>query len=516
MKLSVPDEESARTQASASINTDSYSDEDILGDLATDPVLNRKMHLVNNALDHIGWTPYHWKLFFLSGMGYGVDALQVSLQGIIATQAAYEFLPSYPKGLTIALYTGMLVGALFWGISADIIGRRIAFNISLFLCSVFTIVAGASPTWEALGLFIAVSAFGAGGNLILDTTVLLEYLPSRKQWLLTCLAAWWGVGCTIAGLVAWGFMPNYSCADPTKPPYTPCTTSNNSGWRYLMYTMGAMILVLSIGRVTIIRLKETPKFLLGQGKDAELSEHLHRLATQYNRSCPVDASELMRCGMITSVHSRSRFSIGELAIHLRGLFASRRLVRLMILLWLSGLMVGLAYPLFNVFLPLYLASRGLQFGVTSTYETWRNYALAQVCSIFGPIVSGYMASCRFFGRRYTMAIGGLITMAFLFAYSQVSSQAQNVAYPCVIAFTLQIYSACLYGYTVEVLPSAHRATGNGICVALRRLMGIMAAVIATEADTTTSTPVFVCAALYGGIALCAVLLPFEPYGRRAS
>lgn len=102
----------------------------------------------------------------------------------------------------------MLVGALFWGISADIIGRRIAFNISLFFCSAFTIVAGASPSWETLGLFIAVSAFGAGGNLILDTTVLLEYLPSRKQWLVTWLAAWWGVGCTIAGLVAWGFMRN--------------------------------------------------------------------------------------------------------------------------------------------------------------------------------------------------------------------------------------------------------------------------------------------------------------------
>lgn len=107
-------------------------------------------------------------------------------------------------------------------------------------------------------------------------------------------------------------------------------------------------------------------------------------------------------------------------------------------------------------------------------------------------------------------------VAFLFAYSQVSSQAQNVAYPCVIAFTLQIYAACLYGYTVEVLPSAHRATGNGISVALHRLMGVMSAIIATEADTTTSAPVFVCAALYGGMAICAILLPFEPYGKRAS
>lgn len=142
---------------------------------------------------------------------YAVDALQLSLQGIISVQAVLEFQPSYAKGLTIALYIGMLIGALFWGLFADIIGRKIAFNISLFICAIFTIVAGASPSWESLGFFIAVAAFGAGGNLILDTAVFLEYLPSNKQWIVSWLAAWWGVGCTIAGLVAWGYMRKNHC-----------------------------------------------------------------------------------------------------------------------------------------------------------------------------------------------------------------------------------------------------------------------------------------------------------------
>lgn len=124
-------------------------------------------------------------------------------------QAVLEFQPSYTKGLTIALYIGMLVGALFWGFFADIIGRKTAFNISLFICSIFTIVAGASPNWASLGFFITAAAFGAGGNLILDTSVFLEFLPSNKQWVLSTLAAWFGVGCTIAGLVAWGFMRTF-------------------------------------------------------------------------------------------------------------------------------------------------------------------------------------------------------------------------------------------------------------------------------------------------------------------
>jgi MFS family permease len=135
-----------------------------------------------------------------------VDSLILLLQSIIAIQAANEFNPSYPRALTIAVYVGMLIGALFWGLSADIIGRRFAFNVSLFICSISGIAAGAAPSWQSLAFFIAMVGFGGGGNLILDTAVFLEYLPSEKQWVLTWLAAWWGLGSTVAGLIAWPFM----------------------------------------------------------------------------------------------------------------------------------------------------------------------------------------------------------------------------------------------------------------------------------------------------------------------
>jgi MFS family permease len=128
----------------------------------------------------------------LNGFGYAVDSLILLIQSVISTQARKEFQPSYSTGLTIAVYVGMLIGAIFWGFSADIIGRRFAFNVSLFVSAVFTVVAGASPSWIVLGLFTCLSAFGAGGNLVLDTTVFLEYLPSQHQWLLTLMAAWWG------------------------------------------------------------------------------------------------------------------------------------------------------------------------------------------------------------------------------------------------------------------------------------------------------------------------------------
>ena len=120
------------------------------------------------------------------------------------------------------------------------IGRKYAFNTSLMICSIFAIVAGASPNWIVLAVFVALSGFGGGGNLIMDTAVFLEYLPSKSQWLLTFMACWWGVGQIIAGCVpfssaltstthcnrfiAWGFIPNYCCTSEVG-----CTYSNNKG-----------------------------------------------------------------------------------------------------------------------------------------------------------------------------------------------------------------------------------------------------------------------------------------------
>lgn len=118
----------------------------------------------------------------------------------------------YSHALNIAVYAGLLLGALFWGFSADVIGRRTAFNITLFACSVACIVAGAMPNWGSLAFLVALIGFTTGGNLVLDVTVFLEYLPSKYQWVLTTMACWWGLGQAVTGFIAWGFLgKSYFC-----------------------------------------------------------------------------------------------------------------------------------------------------------------------------------------------------------------------------------------------------------------------------------------------------------------
>ncbi|KAG9503484.1 hypothetical protein J7337_006329 [Fusarium musae] len=372
-------------------------DDQIFSMREIDPVLDDKMRLINKVertMDEIGWTNMHLKLFFLNGFGYAADSLILALQAVTAGQAALEFRPAFSYGLNVAVYTGMLVGVLFWGLGADVIGRRYAFNISLFLSSVFAIAAGASPNWIVLATFVGLAAFGAGGNLVLDTTVFLEFLPGNKQWLVTLMACWWGLAYVIVAAFCWPIYsnPKYICVDADT-----CTKGNNMGWRYVWYGNGALVFVCSILRVTVIRLKETPKYLLAKGDDAAVVAIYQDIAKKYQRPCSLTVEALESMGTIDSTYGKS--------------------------------------------------SRGAQTGESGPYYQWRNYMLSSITGIFGPVAAGFMCNSKLLGRKYTMAIGALITMAFFFAYTAVKTPAQNVALSCVIAFTLNIY----YGTSV-ILP----------------------------------------------------------------
>ena len=148
-----------------------------------------------------------------------------------------------------------------------------------------------------------------------------------------------------------------------------------------MYTGSAMVFVMSVLRVTVIRLRETPKYLLGEGKEEQLVADFRTLATKYNRRCTITVEELAACGVVASTHGKSKFSFAEFKVHFSGLFATKAIGFSTCLIWLSWTLIGLAYPLFYVFLSSYLKTRGAQLGATSNYETWRNYALVNIAGV---------------------------------------------------------------------------------------------------------------------------------------
>lgn len=482
-----------------------------------DEVLARKVALVNHALNEIGMTKYHWKLFCLNGAGYAVDSLLALIQSVTQTQINKEFNHKY-SALLSGNYVGLFFGALFWGFTADIIGRRLAFNVTLFLCALFSIATAGGLSFVAVCSLSAVSYFMCGGNLVLDAVTFLEFLPKNKQYLLTMLALWWGIGQTLTCLIAWPLITNFSCESASD-----CPRSENMGWRYVYIACGGFVLLCAAARVFVIRMLESPKYDIANGNDENVIRSLDTIAASSGKINPLTLEQLQAVGVIARDTSRksmrSQLSLvaatKDIAFHLRGLFSTRTLGYSTALNFLSWALVGLAYPLFNAFLPMYLQSRGADFGDSSLNTTYKNNLIVNSVSIAGPIIAGFMVELRYLGRRGTMAIGGVTCMAFMFAYTAVRTQKQNLGISCAISVTLNVYLGVLYAYTPEVMPSSHRATGNGIAVCCNRVMGSISPVVAYYANTATSIPIYVMAALMGAVGIIALFFPYEVRGHNS-
>jgi len=86
---------------------------------------------------------------------------------------------------SVAYYAGLIFGAFFWGTSADLIGRKPAFNATLIIGGLFgTAVAGLS-NFTAFCIFWTVIGTAAGGNVPVDSMIFLEFVPGSHQYLLT-------------------------------------------------------------------------------------------------------------------------------------------------------------------------------------------------------------------------------------------------------------------------------------------------------------------------------------------
>lgn len=101
----------------------------------------------------------------------------------------------------------------------------------------------------------------------------------------------------VCSAIAFGFIPVYSCspnfseAEPLPScndnvTQTPCCSrADNMGWRYLLFTLGAITLSIFILRFFIFKFRETPKYLIYRGRDDEALQTLQHMAKTNGKQC---------------------------------------------------------------------------------------------------------------------------------------------------------------------------------------------------------------------------------------
>ena len=141
----------------------------------------------------------------------------------------------------------------------------------------------------------------------------------------------------------------------------------------------------------VFHLYESPKYLLGQGRDEIAVEVVAAVAKHNGTTSPLTIEHLRACEMDfssvpgkaarqdTSFITNMRRAVDKFSFaHIKALWATPRLAystTLVVLLW--GI-IGLAYPLYNAFLPIYLANAGAQASSGSVFITYRNYVIISV------------------------------------------------------------------------------------------------------------------------------------------
>lgn len=100
--------------------------------------------------------------------------------------------------------------------------------------------------------------------------------------------------------------------------------------------------------------------------------------------------------------------------------------------------IGLAYPLYNAYLPFILATRGVQLGDGSTYTTYRNAMIIGVLGVPGAIIGGFLVEVKRLGRRGTLGAATALTGTFLYASTTSQSSDALLGWNCAYSFTSSI------------------------------------------------------------------------------
>lgn len=282
----------------------------------------------------------------------------------------------------------------------------------------------------------------------------------------------------------------------------------------------------------LFKVYETPKYLLGKGLDSQAVEVVQKIAKRNKTTTwltishfeTVDAELAARVGDSDpsappntdsrSIVKRNLNKFKPEKIH--SLFSSPRLAlstTLMLFLWCS---IGMAYPLYNSFIPIYLENKGVSQGQSSLSTTYRNYAIQAVCGIPASILGGFTVDMKVMGRKGTGSLACICTGLFLFLFTRANSPAAVLGFTCAIAFFQNLVYGLLYSYTPELFPAPIRGTANGLVAMFNRMSGLMAPIIAAYVGIDTEMPVWISAALFVVAGLVFLVLPYETRGRAAA
>jgi MFS family permease len=390
-----------------------------------------------SEMDNAGISKEHWKIMFISGMGFFTDAYDLFIIGIVMAllQPMWHVAKVEVALVDSTALIASALGALLFGRVADMLGRKRIYGVEVLVLAAGAIASALSPNiWWLIG-FRFILGIGIGGDYPVSATIMSEYAgKAHRGMLVTLVFAMQAAGLVLGPLFAAGLLASGLSHDIT--------------WRILI-AFGALpaLAVYSARR----HLKESPRYLKASGQEEDESGKLKRA---------------------------SHFGEKEHAVSFwdgfHRLVDDKRLLSRLVGASAAWFLMDFAYYGNTVSSPLVLSALGGD-------HTILKKTLTQLAIFAVFAVPGYAASAFFMDKlgRKTIQNLGFGMMAITFGLLAVLPNIQKLVYPFLIIYGLSYFftefgpNATTFVYPSEIFPVRVRTTGHGIAAAMGKLGGFI-------------------------------------------
>jgi len=386
------------------------------------------------------WSNFYKILLLVIFLGTAFDNMDQVTCSFILPMMRMEWNLNYIQGSympTAALF-GTCVGAIFWGMIGDRIGRRRALMYTILLFSITNLIQTHSWNYVQFTITCFFMGVGVGGEIPLAFTLLSEFLPAhlrtRTELVLGILAI--VLGYAFSAISAHFLLPV-------------------AGWKSLFYVQALPALLVVVVR---FRFPESPRYLLAAGKEdeawrvaAKIKEHT---GGNYDPLDDVEAS--------LSIEDKRQSPIKSLRMLWHNIYRQRTIAN-----WLFGFCVGFFEFAFIIWLPTTLKNLGYSDAQSVNYPLLINFFA--IPSVF---VALYLL--RKGGSKLVLTLYPLVAGVFMLILGGFLPQiAAQPVLLVLVGGVIFFFGTTLLGifppYSSEVYPTEVRGTGSGWAAGFTRI-----------------------------------------------
>lgn len=226
-----------------------------------------------SEMDNAKISAHHWKIMFISGMGFFTDAYDLFIIGVVMTllKPLWHVQPLEESLVESTALLAAALGALLFGRVADMLGRKRIYGFEVLVLAGGAIACACAPTILWLIGLRFILGVGIGGDYPVSATIMSEYSGKAHRGLMVTLVfAMQAAGLIVGPLFAAALLTTH--------------LSHGVIWRILIGFGAVPALAVFWQRR---KLKETPRFLHANSMHEDESGRIIRIDNGDARSTSV-------------------------------------------------------------------------------------------------------------------------------------------------------------------------------------------------------------------------------------